>query len=246
MYIHQDLHAKIWLIDRTAMLVGSGNATASGLALVENGNWEYGVHLIPREADERMLQQRVDEAVLVTDKLFQRISGVVQESRQALGAREVNKWPSDLAQVLLPSNAPTVLWVAECFQTDGLWLGRLGTDPIPSDKESADLSLLGCSVDQLKSSMNMASLTSAFRVTGLYRWLIKRLTDTPNRELYFGELTAALHDALADDPKPYRQTVKVLLSNLLGWITVLEIAEIRIDAPRHSQRVSLLPDGLRT
>jgi len=94
--------------------------------------------------------------------------------------------------------------------------------------------------------MNKVALTNAFKDTVFYRWLIKRLTDTPSHEVYFGELSAALHDALADDPKPYRQTVKGLLSNLLGWITVLEIAEVRIDAPRYSQRVSLVPDGLHS
>jgi hypothetical protein len=246
MRIHQDLHAKVWLIDRTAMLVGSGNATASGLALVENGNWEYGVHLVPREADVRMLQHRVEESVLLTDALFQRIRAVVQASKQASGAGEAGKWPDDLAQVLQPSNAPTALWVAECFQTDGSWLERVGPDTIASALECVDLSLLGTSGDNLKSSMNKAALTNAFKDTALFRWLTKKLTDAPHRELYFGELSAALHDALADDPKPYRQTVKGLLSNLLCWISMLEIAEIRIDAPRYSQRVALLPDQLHT
>lgn len=246
MRIHQDLHAKIWLIDRAAMLVGSGNATASGLALVENGNWEYGVHLKPREADVQMLQQRVDEAVLVTDELFQRIRAAVQVIGQAQKGGGVENWPSDLAQVLRPFSAPTALWVAECFQTDGCWLRGFEPGTMPRPSECVDLSLLVTSVNNLTPSMNKVALTKAFKDTALYHWLIEMLTEAPNREVYFGELSAALHDVLADDPKPYRQTVKGLVSNLLSWIAVLEIAEIQIDAPRHSQRVVLLSDGVHS
>lgn len=234
--IHQDLHAKIWLVDRVAMLVGSSNATARGLSLVENGNWEFGVCLAPRDSDVAILTRRADEAVIVNDMLFQQIRATVQAGYQRKHVN-VAEWPADLALLLRPSAAPSAIWVAECFQTDGSWMARSSGDAPLHDSHRTDLSLLGISGN---SSIDRLSLAKALTETAEYRWLTARLNIAPG-EAYFGELSAALHDALADDPKPYRQTVKSLLSNLLGWIKVLEVTEIRIDTPRHSQRVTLIP-----
>ena len=58
--------------------------------------------------------------------------------------------------------------------------------------------------------------------------------------LYFGALTEKLHNALVEDPKPYRREVKELLSNLLSWVEELEMEEIVIDRPNYSQRIRIL------
>ena len=58
--------------------------------------------------------------------------------------------------------------------------------------------------------------------------------------MYFGQLTAELHDALVEDPKPYRKDVKTLLANLLAWTQALRMEEVVIDKPSHSQRVRLV------
>ena len=57
--------------------------------------------------------------------------------------------------------------------------------------------------------------------------------------MYFGQLTAELHDALVEDPKPYRKDVKTLLANLLAWAQTLRMEEVVIDKPSHSQRARL-------
>ena len=49
-----------------------------------------------------------------------------------------------------------------------------------------------------------------------------------------------LHNALVEDPKPYRREVKELLSNLLSWVEELEMEEIVIDRPNYSQRIRIL------
>lgn len=57
--------------------------------------------------------------------------------------------------------------------------------------------------------------------------------------MYFGALSAALHDAVITDPKPYRKDIKFMLANLLSIIEKLEMDEISIDRPNYSQRVRL-------
>ena len=62
----------------------------------------------------------------------------------------------------------------------------------------------------------------------------------PDKTAYFGAISSELHNALINDPKPYRKEVKDLLSNTLFWIQDLEIDALVIDTPNHSQRVRAL------
>ena len=57
--------------------------------------------------------------------------------------------------------------------------------------------------------------------------------------MYFGELSARLHNVVVADPKPYRKDIKQMLANLLRLIEELEMEEIVIDRPNYSQRIRL-------
>lgn len=82
-------------------------------------------------------------------------------------------------------------------------------------------------------------LKENFRVSNAYLWLVNVLVEN-NDCMYFGELTEALHSTIVSDPKPYRKDVKEMLSNLLSWIEILNMEDVAIDIPRHSQRVRLV------
>ena len=72
----------------------------------------------------------------------------------------------------------------------------------------------------------------------LFRSLMRTLRNNGGF-MYFGALSAALHDAVITDPKPYRKDIKFMLANLLSIIEKLEMDEISIDRPNYSQRVRL-------
>jgi hypothetical protein len=55
-----------------------------------------------------------------------------------------------------------------------------------------------------------------FEATRCCRWLTSQLRDQGG-QLYFGETTKLLQNALLEDPKPYRKDVKLLLQNLFAW-----------------------------
>lgn len=57
--------------------------------------------------------------------------------------------------------------------------------------------------------------------------------------MFFGELSASLHNAVISDPKPYRKDIKQMLANMLRLIEELKMDEVVIDRPNYSQRVSL-------
>lgn len=81
-------------------------------------------------------------------------------------------------------------------------------------------------------------IKEAFRWSNVYLWLLNTLK-VNGGYMYFGALSERLHNVLVSDPKPYRKDVKVMLSNLLSMIEILEMEEITIDRPNYSQRVSL-------
>ena len=82
-------------------------------------------------------------------------------------------------------------------------------------------------------------LKQAFRWSKAFLWLYNYVNSCPDKTSYFGGATAALHNTLVNDPKPYRKEVKDLLANTLGWIQALDIKEIAIDTPNHSQRIRI-------
>ena len=82
-------------------------------------------------------------------------------------------------------------------------------------------------------------IKKAFRESKCFQWLMKLLSEQEHNELYFGAASAALHSVILNDPRPYRKEVKILLANLLNWISVLDMEEIEIDRPNYSQRIFL-------
>jgi hypothetical protein len=124
--------------------------------------------------------------------------------------------------------------VDECFACNFLEFKESNTEA-----RSHDLSLL-C-IDE-RDVIDFAVVRSCFRKSKVFRWFYAALREQKG-EVYFGKATAMLHDQLFDDPKPYRQEVKGLLVNLLSWIDGLELEEIKIDRPNHSQRIKLHQQG---
>jgi hypothetical protein len=84
---------------------------------------------------------------------------------------------------------------------------------------------------------------AAFKKSKCYKWLVRVLREN-NNEMFFGSLTAQLHDCIVNDPKPYRKEVKIYLANMLSLIELLNIETIQIDRPNYSQRVVYLGDLL--
>ena len=89
----------------------------------------------------------------------------------------------------------------------------------------------------LNSHASINEIKQAFEKSKCYLWLCELIKNSENQELYFGAVTASLYNVLLNEPKPYRSDVKILLSNLLNWITELQVTELKIDRPNHSQRV---------
>jgi hypothetical protein len=238
--IQQRFHGKVYLIPECALFVGSTNLTSRGLHLYGDGNDEINVRADLSSENTAFVKSIFQEAVTLNQELYLRIKKWLDSNEGRPPSSGVTPhWPQDIRDLLTPVTKLGKLLVAECFQTDGAWVREVRDAAHPGILATErDLSLLGLGQKQ-GLLVNTAVIAERIRETKIYDWLYDQLSGAPGRELYFGALTAALHSSLLDDPTPYRSEVKILLSNLLGWVELSGVSEIQIDRPNYSQRVSL-------
>ncbi len=222
LYIRFDLHAKTYIFDKQRYILGSGNLTMRGLGLNCLGNYELaGFSQIAGE-DLKKIDSLFSSAVLMTDELY------------ALMKRDIDTMPK-----LSISESKTLNWnkyINDKFVPD---TSVLFTYDFPQDKapssEIEEYEFL-----ELSGNIDKEKIKQAFRWSKAFMWLYKTIEAKDSKECYFGELSEKLHNALINDPKPYRKEVKDLLANLLGWIEFFDFDFIKVDRPSHSQRVRVI------
>ena len=224
LYIHFDLHAKIYNFDNIYM-IGSSNLTQKGLM----GEMKY-MNIETMFQTEDMIdidvwfENMIHKAYLVDDKLYDQIA-------LELSAKEKDK-------VVIPDLNYSETFLSslnskiKLFTVDLFW----SREPTIDFKDSDfihDIELLELDKNNVES---IEILKDTFLQTSAWLWLQGNLSE----EKYYGKLTQLLHSALLDDPAPYRKNVKILLTNLLGWAEALLPDKILIDRPDYSQRVRLI------
>jgi len=222
LYIKNDFHGKIYSVGGKGLLIGSHNFTRKGLGLASNSNDEFGVILEESSSNNQIIEKVFSNSTLVTQSLYEEISQFILTCSKS--KNESVAWPDSIKAQLERSNLDHFL-INE-------WLHSKNPLDKNTQEYEHDLSLLN-----LNSSNDMTDIKNAFCESIPYRWLSNVLS-SHNNEIYHGELGSLLHDAFIDDPRPYRKDVKQLLNNLLSWIKILDIEDIKIDRPSHSERIS--------
>ena len=220
LYMRLDLHAKTYIFDKTRCIVGSANLTSRGINIADNANYE--IALLTSVSDEEMcrIENMFDNAVLVTDEMYELMKQCISNSSSS--SANSDNWSDDILKLFDPK--VEVLFTYDFPNCNSL-----------SCLKDDSLDFLG-----LEAGWTMATVKKAFVRCNAYRWLKAVLEERPNKEIYYGELSALMHNTIINDPRPYRKEVKELQSNLLNWINELDISEIEIDRPNHSQRIHLL------
>lgn len=209
MFMQPKLHAKFLIADRKRVLLGSANMTGRGLGLHSESNVEAGM-LTDATSDEiRVLEGIMAQSVLITPDLFDRIRSFAEKNRRLSVPKK--EFPLDIASVLKD-------------QSTGLWMRDLPLHFLPPSR-GGDLN-----------SMWDVELERDFVNSKCLRWL-DSLLQPPDYAVYFGELTSSLHDALLEDPTPYRTEVKKLVANLINWCETVLPDRYGSETPNHSQRV---------
>lgn len=221
MYVRFDLHAKTYIFDRKRCILGSANLTNRGLGISFHGNYELSSFADVDDVDLRKIDTLFNNAILMTDELYETMKLEYQEAKKATSISISTKWSSTIENRFNP-------------KIDLLFTYDFPTTAAPDFNDVSTFEFLGSgyisSIDDVRQT---------FRWSKAFLWLYNYVSSCPNKTSYFGGVTAALHNALINDPKPYRKEVKDLLANTLGWIQALNINDIVIDVPNYSQRIRI-------
>lgn len=224
--VDERLHSKLYLLDNSTAYLGSANLTNSGFGLSNKSNFELSTKITLDELDINKVSKYVESCVVVTDALYQDMKNFIESIPPSLKDNYI--WPSNIKNCL-ESREVSYLWVDDLFFSN----------PISKDKSKEDyehdLSLLGISQKDL---VNKTELSNIFLETRVAKWLVSQLRETEGRSLRFGEISHKMHNALLNDPKPYRKQVKDFQSNLYSWIKFLEVPEFSFDRFNHSESIS--------
>lgn len=233
LFMRLDFHGKVYAVPPAGISVGSTNATAGGLGFGTKPNAEVNTLVACTEDNLRIVESQFKGSTLITEQLYERIRLELEAMQK--GPIHNSQWSSEIMSLMQPSVPPESLLVDECLATDGRWW-VLSPGSVRDPEAEHDLRLLGL----VGSEQSQSQLQAALRQSKCVRWLTERIRQAPARELYFGSLSSALHDALLDDPGPRRSEVKTLLQNLLSWVQLARLPELSVDRPNHSQRVRLV------
>lgn len=216
-YVRFDLHAKTYIVDNKRGLVGSANATNSGLNIGKSGNMEMAAFVDVEPEDIEKIGSLFNDAILVDDyiltNLRQQFEAIENEENT-----EGHSWDDSIMKLFNPH------------------IETLFSYELPEDfelKTGEYFRFLDENYDG-----NKEKLKETFRWSNAYLWLLDTLRSHEGC-MYFGDLSANLHNTVVSDPKPYRKDIKQMLSNLLRLIDELGMEEVVIDRPNYSQRVRL-------
>lgn len=217
-YIRFDLHAKTYIFDKKRCIVGSANLTNSGLQLLDYGNYEMAEISDIDENDIEKIDSLFDYAIVIDDELYSIMKQEIASVDHTNG--ESHQWSDKIQKLFVPD-------YSTLFSYDFPEYANY------RDYYRKSIDFLG-----LDSDWNIEQLKNRFKMSKIVLWL-KDLLSKNEGEMYFGAITASLHNVLVKDPKPYRREVKELLARLLQWIQDLELENIVVDRPSYSQRVRL-------
>jgi hypothetical protein len=226
--IRQDFHGKVFSIPGKGVIVGSANATLAGFGMKEDGNTEVCTLVPPHQANSIFIDSLFQGAVEIDDALFYEIENVILGL--TAGDESTVSWPTELLNKLNPKLDASRFLTSECLASVPL----LCDDGKLKIIDHHDQKLLGFS-NPLVSRITCVNSITNLKV---HRWLVETLKQADG-VMYFGSLTAALHNALLDDPGAYRQDVKILLQTLISCYLLLPECGVLVDRPNHSQRIQL-------
>jgi len=231
MYLEQDLHAKVFVLDYTA-IVGSANLTNAGFRrFVSGGNHESAVSMVCDESIENWFNQMFGIAQRLDDVLFEAICEDVERIRSLQTIDSTVIQYSDNVQQLWKEQPVRGLYTEDLLWSEGAnEILSEGVAEGSARNRAHDLKVL-----RLRYPISEERLRQTFLESRAFRWLYDTLEE--EKEAFFGSLSQKLHTDLLDDPAPYRKTVKQLLNNLLEWARVFGADVLEIDVPNHSTRV---------
>ncbi len=220
--VNTALHSKLYLIDSSIGYLGSNNLTGAGLGLNLNNNIEFSTEIRPDMDDLQKIDRYLNSSTLMNDALYEEIKQFVEDNKTN---KERIKWPESIIDQLKTNT--DYLWV------DNFPLSNPFNNDFPEEFQRDEKIFANISID------DKGALKDAFINSHVTQWIIKHLNEQEGKVLFFGALSALIHNSLLNDPKPYRKEVKDLIGNFFAWVQFLNLKEITVERPNYSQCLKL-------
>jgi len=210
-----NLHAKIYQVDNDLIFTGSANMTGKGLALIEECNLEACTKVTPSDESIAFIDKIINTSVELTLERLDKMQAFIEGLTFSTEPDVPENWPEDI----MPK-------IQDLFVSDF---------PLAKPGESCEIYQINPSLDFAIIESNKASFDyaqSLFKGSKAYSWLKTILLEhTEDRDLGFGQISRMLHEALADDPAPYRRDIKEIQANLYEYIELYAFDEIEAYVP---------------
>jgi hypothetical protein len=217
--INFDLHSKILIFDRVKFLLGSANMTLSGLGISNTPNIESMYLGNFDNTQYNKVEELFKSSLEVDSHLYNEMKVQFDGINHTEGNSENIKWDQTILNEFIKQTDYSRLWCSEMISSSS-----------PYDLYYKDAQLLGLRKGDIG---NIDLIREKFTSLKFFKWF----SNSFENEIYFGRLSALLHDTLIDDPAPYRKNVKEYLANFINWIIELEVEGVIIDKPRYSTRI---------
>ncbi|MGR5551389.1 phospholipase D-like domain-containing protein [Vibrio alfacsensis] len=224
-----NLHAKIYQIDEDTIFNGSANLTGKGLALVDISNLEACIKVQSCEGSKSFITKIVNSAYELSAETIDDMENYISKIERTDSSELQMAWPEDII-----SQSKDIFISDFPLSAPGDFVKEYEVNP----------SLPFAQIENVRDDFELAS--ELFKKSKAYRWLVKQIIENKSdRDLGFGQVSRLLHDALEDDPAPYRQQVKDLQVNLYSYLRLYVKDEIEIYTPgRKSEIIRLVKNNL--
>jgi len=219
-----NLHAKIFQVDEETIFSGSANLTGKGLALVSDCNVEACNKVQASSSSKEFINKIINSASELTLEIIDEMEQYIQSIDATCKPELQMTWPEHVlpqSKELFVSDFPLV--------KPGHFAREYEFNP----------SLQFAQIENAREDKEVASML--FKQSKAYRWLKSQVCNNlSDRNLGFGQISRLLHDALCDDPAPYRKQIKELQANLYLYIKLYAYDELNISTPGRRSEVICL------
>lgn len=224
-YMLENLHAKIYQLDQKSIYTGSANFTSKGLSLCSTPNEEAAVELPYTLENNAYIDKLFRAAIFVDANILEQMKMKLDEYLTDSDEKKCDKWDIKFPKVI------TELFISDL--------------PLCPPFDDCEQYKTNTSLDFAKVSLALGNLANAsiiFKKTKCYQWLHDNVSSNYMDGIRFGELSKIIHDAIKDDPSPYRKKIKELQVNLLNYIELLASDVFEIHQPGARSQVLKFKD----
>tara|TARA_B100001123_G_scaffold220420_1_gene248608 strand:+ start:9426 stop:10928 length:1503 start_codon:yes stop_codon:yes gene_type:complete len=236
LYVHNDIHLKVYSVGLDSAIVASGNISHGGL---EGGNEECGVLVDKLSIQDRLFLEKIKaNATFIDEEEYQRHLKLIEEKKEI--TPEIEKHPDLIITAkeehFFKSSLPMTRSVDDLIK--GYANMSSGLDASDEEETKAciihdlgiyNLEQLGLSEDEFVAKLKVQFFSHPF---------IKKIEEFINPEAYWGRVREWVQENCKDDPIPRRWELTENTQTLYDWFVKLSDGKYIVDVPgARSERI---------